>query len=136
MKGFDRALRVFLLLGFAVIGTFFVINTSQLLLRHIFEFRPDKLSIDRTATILFSGVWLTIAALFAILFDALLKRRKYFVIVYWLTFAVGIAIQVTFNVVPFANPRHFLSDLLFLSLLQGIPFAVGIYVTVKRRHFL
>ncbi len=119
----------------ALIGIAAFVSACGLILNHLFIYSPDKISAEPNTTILFSSVTFFISFLSFILFFGLLKYKKWFPGLYWLTILIYIFSIMLILDFSIAFLNHFIENSIFVIFSLLLPLVLGVYLLIKDEFF-
>jgi hypothetical protein len=132
-KGF-KYIRIILLVFGSIIGIILFIFSIMLILNHYFQFSPDKISAEFETSIMYSSISLIFSIIFLLLVYGLLKYKKWFIKLLWLTFVLYV-IPVVNDVIFKSYLKNVYEDTLFILLGIIFPCSICIYLTVNDELF-
>ncbi len=104
------------------------------MLNHYFQFIPDKISVEFEMSIMYSSISLIFSIFLLLLAYGLLKYKKWFIVLLWLTFflyIIPVLSEFTFK----SYLKNVFEDTLFILLGILFPCIICIYLTVNNELF-
>jgi hypothetical protein len=129
-----RLIRYGLLAVFLVAAILFLGNAGYMTANYFFQFNPGKLSAEFQSTVLFAGIHLVVGILSFLLFVGLLRRRRWFVALYWVALIIWLTL-LGVALWPYSM-KHPVSDSLFVFVVNVLPIVLGLYLLRKSKEIL
>lgn len=116
---------------FLLLSLIFFLSSIRLISNHIFQFSPNKISVELSATVIFSSFSILFCILFFFLFYFLHKRNVKFFPIYWITLIIWISAQLII-IIPYSTTIDSLS-ILFFFIFDFLPILYGIYMMINKK---
>jgi hypothetical protein len=126
--------RYILLTIFMVVSLFSLTGFLRIFLNYLFQLKPDKVSVEIQTSMLFLSIYIIFFVLSAFLFWGLLKKRRWFIHLYWIALFLWLCLCVW--VLWPLNSSHFIADLIVFVMIIVLPLVIGVYMTKNKTALL